>query len=72
MKWFKHDSNANTDAKLRKLRTCAYCGQRGGRLECDNIIPVSRGGLHDDVNLTTSCFTCNRKKRTKTAEEFMQ
>lgn len=52
--------------------TCAYCGQRGGRLECDHIIPVSRGGLHDDVNLTTSCFTCNRKKRTKTTEEFMQ
>jgi hypothetical protein len=50
--------------------TCAYCGQRGGRLECDHIIPVSRGGATTEQNLTTSCFSCNRKKRDKTAEEW--
>src|SRR5689334_5319524 len=26
--------------------TCQYCGARGGRLECDHVIPVSRGGAH--------------------------
>src|SRR5262245_27205687 len=23
---------------------CQYCGARGGRLECDHIVPVARGG----------------------------
>lgn len=51
--------------------TCAYCGQRGGRLECDHITPVSRGGTNDMANLTTSCLTCNRQKGGKTLEEWM-
>jgi hypothetical protein len=50
--------------------TCAYCGERGGKLECDHIIPVARGGTHDDANLTTACFPCNRSKRDKTVEEW--
>lgn len=51
--------------------TCTYCGERGGRLECDHIIPVSRGGGSNLDNLTTSCFTCNRSKRDKTVEEWL-
>lgn len=51
--------------------TCAYCGQRGGRLECDHVVPVSRGGSHDEDNLTTACFTCNRSKRDKLPEEWV-
>lgn len=50
--------------------TCAYCGRRGGRLECDHIIPVSRGGGHEDSNLTTACFACNRSKRDKLVSEW--
>ena len=50
--------------------TCAYCGSRGGRLECDHIVPVSRGGGHEDSNLTTACFTCNRSKRDKLVSEW--
>ena len=50
--------------------TCSYCGKRGTRLECDHIIPVSRGGSHDDDNLTTSCFTCNRSKFNRTPQEW--
>jgi hypothetical protein len=42
--------------------TCQYCGARGVRLECDHIIPVSRGGDHTLDNLTTACYTCNRAK----------
>lgn len=51
--------------------TCRYCGERGGRLECDHIQPVSRGGSNDPENLATSCFDCNRAKRDKTVEEWM-
>lgn len=50
--------------------TCTYCRQRGGKLECDHIIPVSKGGSHEDDNLTTSCFTCNRDKSDKFLHEW--
>lgn len=52
--------------------TCRYCSIRGGRLECDHVVPVSRGGSHEDDNLATACFTCNRSKRDKTVEEWLQ
>lgn len=50
--------------------TCTYCGERGGRLECDHIEPVARGGSSDPENLTTSCFSCNRSKRDKQVFEW--
>lgn len=50
--------------------TCQYCGERGKKLECDHVIPVARGGLHDDDNLVTACFTCNRSKRDKLVSEW--
>jgi len=50
--------------------TCTYCGERGGKLECDHIHPVSKGGGHDLENLTTACFPCNRSKAGKTLEEW--
>jgi len=45
--------------------TCAYCGTRGGKLQCDHVFPVAHGGSHDDDNLVTSCEPCNRAKRSK-------
>lgn len=50
--------------------TCKYCGDRGGKLECDHIEPVSLGGSNEDENLTTACFRCNRSKRNKTLSEW--
>lgn len=52
--------------------TCQYCGERGCKLECDHVIPHSRGGSDGDENLTTACFECNRSKRNKTPEEWLQ
>lgn len=51
--------------------TCRYCRIRGGRLECDHIIPIARGGSNDPENLATACFDCNRSKRDKLLEEWM-
>lgn len=51
--------------------TCRYCGDRGGRLECDHVVPVSRGGGNGDDNLVTSCFKCNRSKRSRLVEEWI-
>lgn len=55
----------------RDTYTCQYCGAAWVCLECDHIIPVSRGGSHDRENLTTACFRCNRAKRDKTPEEWL-
>lgn len=50
--------------------TCRYCGERGGRLECDHVIAVARGGNSEDANLATACFRCNRSKRSRLLEEW--
>jgi len=52
--------------------TCRYCGERGGKLECDHVLPVSRGGSDDPANLVTACLPCNRSKHAKTPEEWLQ
>lgn len=43
---------------------CQYCGKRVPEviLEIDHIIPKSKGGKDDSINLVTSCFSCNRGK----------
>lgn len=51
--------------------TCQYCGERGGKLECDHVVPVSRGGSNELENLATACKKCNRSKRAKTPAEWM-
>lgn len=50
--------------------TCGYCGEIGGRLECDHRHPVSKGGSNDETNLITACFKCNRAKRDMTEAEW--
>ena len=50
--------------------TCKYCGQIGGILEVDHIVPISKDGSNDTNNLTTSCRKCNRQKKDKSVKEF--
>lgn len=52
--------------------TCQYCGQIGGKLEADHIIPFSKGGSDEMSNLITSCRKCNRQKKDKSANEFIK
>lgn len=52
--------------------TCRYCGRRGEKLECDHVLPLSRGGTNDDSNLAAACVPCNRSKRNRTVEEWKQ
>jgi hypothetical protein len=44
--------------------TCQYCGRKSPDvvLEADHIVPLSGGGSDDVINLTTSCWECNRGK----------
>ena len=42
--------------------TCAYCDKRGGTLEREHVISLSKGGEHTLSNIVPACGTCNRKK----------
>ncbi len=45
----------------RDSHTCQYCGRKPPEvvLEIDHIVPVSKGGKTEKLNLTTSCRDCN-------------
>lgn len=49
---------------------CQYCGTVGIALECDHIVPISKGGSNDDENLLTACRTCNRSKNDKLLSDW--
>lgn len=52
--------------------TCGYCGARGVKLECDHVVPVSRGGSNYVDNLKTACKPCNRAKGRKLLSEWVR
>lgn len=62
-----------TKAKLlrRDRHTCAYCGQRFAErdLQCEHIVPASRGGEASWMNLVAACAACNGAKANRTPEE---
>ena len=47
--------------------TCQYCGRKPPEviLEVDHILPKSKGGGNEKINLITSCRKCNRSKHDK-------
>ena len=55
----------------RDRLTCAYCGQRFKErdLQCEHIVPESRGGRWTWMNLVTACGVCNGRKADRTPEE---
>ena len=77
--WSKRESDRPPANVWRAIRerifrrddfTCQYCGVRGVKLECDHVVPVARGGGHEETNLATACFACNRSKRDKLLSEW--
>lgn len=51
--------------------TCQYCGANDKALDCDHVVPLSRGGITHKSNLVTACFPCNRSKGDKLIEEWV-
>ncbi|MBX3587050.1 MAG: HNH endonuclease [Ramlibacter sp.] len=57
---------------LRRDRfTCAYCARVFAErdLQCEHILPASRGGAWSWMNLVTACAACNGRKADRTPEE---
>ena len=48
---------------------CQYCGQRGGQLTLDHVVPKHRGGEHAWENLVAACRACNHRKGGRTPQE---
>ena len=51
---------------------CAYCGNHfpnAGQLSRDHIMPRSRGGVDDWMNVVAACKRCNTHKGNKTLKE---
>ncbi len=52
---------------------CYYCDTSlRGAGEVDHKTPLSRGGTNYPENVTLACRECNKDKRDKTAEEFIE
>lgn len=52
--------------------TCVYCGVKNAQLECDHILPISKGGSDDIDNLATACKSCNCSKNNKLLEDWLK
>lgn len=50
---------------------CFYCGASAAALQLEHVVPLSRGGSHDPANVVPACSTCNQRKATRTAREFV-
>ena len=48
---------------------CVYCGDAGGRLTLDHVVPRSKGGDSVWENVVTSCAPCNLRKGDRLLEE---
>lgn len=54
-----------SDLKQRYGNRCLCCGRDDVSLTVDHVVPVSRGGSNDIVNIQPLCQSCNSKKGTR-------
>src|SRR5215510_1070989 len=69
----KYERKGNLRARIfiRDGYRCQYCGavNEPAELTIDHIIPRSRGGTNDALNLCAACIPCNNRKGNRTPAE---
>ncbi len=66
---FRRSIPLTTRAVLaRDKYVCGYCS--GEATTTDHIIPRSRGGKHDWLNVVACCYPCNHKKGKRLLEDI--
>ncbi len=60
---FDYDAHARILAKSNGL--CARCGKHLSikKMTIEHVIPLSKGGTHEESNLLALCLDCNQEKR---------
>jgi hypothetical protein len=55
----------------RDLFACQYCGDKAPKviLHIDHVVPVSKGGDNDILNLVTACASCNGGKSNRQLDD---
>jgi 5-methylcytosine-specific restriction endonuclease McrA len=70
---YRQDTPSLTNAALfsRDMNICAYCGERFSdkHLTRDHVVPTSKGGPNNWMNVVASCRQCNQKKDDRTPEQ---
>ena len=66
-------SNERYGILRRDEFTCQYCGRKAPDVELhvDHLIPVSRGGENEELNLLASCIDCNLSKSAEILPEHI-
>lgn len=49
---------------------CVYCKNELTKFHLDHIMPISRGGKHEDGNMQLLCPSCNLRKSSRHPEDF--
>lgn len=65
-----HTAAERREKFARLGNVCFYCGC-GGRLTADHDVPLARGGTDNIGNILPACRSCNSRKNTRTASEFL-
>jgi len=74
----KRNEEAIFDALMAFEKKCAYCGANlfdtniRQKTEIDHFFPIVKGGQDVPWNILPACRTCNRKKNSKLAIEFLK
>lgn len=50
---------------------CVYCNRQMHRLTQEHIVPVTKGGGYTPDNIVPACGSCNSRKHTQDAFEFL-
>jgi 5-methylcytosine-specific restriction endonuclease McrA len=68
---YERKGNLRVRIFVRDGFRCQYCGavKEARDLTLDHIIPRSRGGTNDALNLCTACIPCNNRKGNRTPAE---
>lgn len=48
---------------------CAYCGVSGD-MQIEHVVPLSKGGAHDAMNIVPACQSCNYSKHATEVERW--
>jgi len=68
----RHNVRECDRADVLASAECRYCGDLIGPFEVDHIVPLSRGGTNDRINLACACVSCNTQKANHQLHEWIQ